>query len=217
MKLNLTVTRKVQIGYLVVILFGLVALGYALFSLHDHNRRTQELVGVQFHAFNLLRDLRQNLLAQENLESQLLILQDPQILELLERRSGDLHTLLAVMNASVLPEYLSALPGMLEEYLSRSRHLNQLFTEKNWQQAAAVAEADTAPLRGRLLEALNDLRLRHQEALSADLEELSDRSSEAYRLTLIITLIGIALTAPVTLKVILSIRRSVGALQEATR
>lgn len=217
MKLNLTVTRKVLIGYLVVILFGLIALGYALFSLHDHNRRTEELVGVQFHAFNILRDLRQNLLAQENLESQLLILQDPQILELLERRSVDLGTLLAVMNASALPDYLFSLPAMLEEYLSRSRELIRLFTEKNWQQASEIAAADTAPLRSRLLETLNDLRRRHQKTLSADLRELSDRSSEAYRLTLIITLIGIMLTAPVTLKVIFSIRRSIGALQKATR
>jgi GGDEF domain-containing protein len=46
---------------------------------------------------------------------------------------------------------------------------------------------------------------------------LSDRSSEAYRLSLIITFIGIILTVPVTLKVIGSIRRSVRTLQEATQ
>ena len=54
MKLNLTVTRKVEIGYLVVILFGMIAIGYALLSLQEHNRRTEELVGVQFHAFTIL-------------------------------------------------------------------------------------------------------------------------------------------------------------------
>ena len=217
MQLNLTITRKVVIGYLVVILFGMIAVGYALFSLHEHNRRAEELVGVQFHGFTLLRDLRQNLLAQENLESQLVILQDPQILELLERRTGDLETLLTNMNASTLPDYFSALPIMLEDYLLRSRRLNQVFAEKNWQQASAFAAAETAPLRSRLLEALNDLRPRHQEVLNADLKQLSEQSSEAYRLTLIITFIGILLTAPVTLKVIGSIRRSVRTLQEATR
>jgi len=217
MQFNLTVTRKVVIGYLVVILCGMIAVGYALFSLHEHNRRAEELVGVQFHGFTLLRDLRQNLLAQENLESQLVILQDRQILELLERRTGDLDTLLTNMNASTLPEYFSFLPTMLEDYVLRSRRLNQVFAENNWQQASAIAEAETAPLRSRLLESLNDLGPRHQDALNADLKQLSEESSEAYRLTLMITLIGILLTAPITLKVIGSIRRSVKTLQGATR
>ena len=217
MKLNLTVTRKVEIGYLVVILFGMIAIGYALLSLQEHNRRTEELVGVQFHAFTILRDLRQNLLAQENLESQLVILQDPQILELLERRTADLDTLRTSINASALPDYFSPLPPMLEDYVSRSRHLSQFFTEKNWQQASAIASAETAPLRSQLLELLNDLRPQHQNALKADLSQLSEQSRDAYRMTLIITFIGIILTAPITLKVIGSIRRSVKSLQAATR
>jgi len=217
MNLKLTVTRKVEIGYLVVILFSMIALGYALLSLYEHNRRTEELVGVQFNAFTMLRDLRQNLLAQENLENQLVILQDPQILELLERRIGDLDTLLASMNASPLPDYFSSLPPMLEDYVSRARHLDQLFSEKNWQRASEIASAETAPLRSSLLESLNDLRSQHQNSLNTDLTQLSEKSSEAYRLTLIITFIGIILTAPITLKVVGSIRRSVKSLQEATR
>ncbi len=217
MKPNLTVIRKVEIGYLVVILFGMIAVGYALLSLHEHNRRSEELVSVQFRALTLLRDLRQNLLAQENLESQLVILQDPQILELLARRTGDLDALLANMNASPLPDYFASLPAMLEDYVSRYRPLSRDFAEKNWQRAAETASTSTAPLRSQLLEFLNDLRPRHQSALNEDLKQLSEQSSEAYRLTLILTFIGIILTAPVTLTVIASIRRSVGALQKATQ
>ena len=127
MQFNLTVTRKVVIGYLVVILFGMIAVGYALFSLYQHNREAEELVGVQFHGFTLLRDLRQNLLAQENLESQLVILQDPQILELLRRRTRDLDSLLTNMKTSTLPDYFSFLPTMLENYLLRSRRNNPVF------------------------------------------------------------------------------------------
>ena len=184
MKPNLTVIRKVEIGYLVVILFGMIAVGYALLSLHEHNRRSEELVSVQFRALTLLRDLRQNLLAQENLENQLVILQDPQILELLARRTGDLDALLANMNASPLPDYFASLPAMLEDYVSRYRPLSRDFAEKNWQRAAETASTSTAPLRSQLLEFLNDLRPRHQSALNEDLKQLSEQSSEAYRLTL---------------------------------
>lgn len=217
MKSSLTITRKVEIGYLVVILFGLLAVSFALFSLHEHNARTTKLVDVQFRALTLLRDLRQNLLAHENLEGQLVILKDPKILELLERRIGDLDALLEQMNASSLPDYFASLPAMCEDYLSGARQLSRLFAERQWPQAAELASTTTAPLRSRLLEFLNDLRRQHQDALNLELTQLSEQSSAAYRWTLIITFITIIVTAPVTLKVIASIRRSVNELQKATR
>lgn len=214
---SLTITRKVEIGYLVFILFAMLAVGYALFSLHEHNSRTEKLVDVQFRALTLLRDLRQNLLAHENLEGQLVILKDPKILELLERRIGDLDTLLANMNSSPLPDYFASLPAMIEDYVSRARQLSGVFAEGKWKQAAASASSTTAPLRSQLLDSLNDLRPRHQDALNLELKQLSEQSGEAYRWTLIITFISIIVTAPVTLKVIGSIRRSVNALQQATQ
>jgi GGDEF domain-containing protein/CHASE3 domain sensor protein len=212
-----TITKKVAIGYLVIILFSLIAVGYALISLHEHNRRTEQLVGVQFRAFTLLRDLRQNLLAHENLEKQIIILRDPQLLELLERRDVDLENLLADVKASSLPDYFASLPKMIAEYATQSQHLRQVFVEKNWQRAADIASTTTAPLRGKLLGDLNDLRSQHQNALDRDLHQLSLESSKAYRLTLIITLIGIILTAPVAITVIGSIHHSIRLLQKATR
>ena len=63
-----TVTKKVIIGYLVVVVFCLVAVGFALFRLHQQTGQTEQLVNVDFRAFELIRDLQQNLLAQENIE-----------------------------------------------------------------------------------------------------------------------------------------------------
>ena len=101
-----SITRKVALGYLAVIAFSLLALGYALVCLHDHNRRTEQLVGSQFQAFNLLRDVRQNLLGQENLEKQLVILRDSKLLGLLERRSAELDSLIIELKHSDLPDYI---------------------------------------------------------------------------------------------------------------
>ena len=114
MKPYFTITRKVALGYLVIIVFSLLALGYALISLHDHNRRTEQLIGGQFQAFTMLREIRQNLLAQENLEKQLVILQDPQLLVLLERRATDLESLLVGIKTSTLPNYLTFLPASVD-------------------------------------------------------------------------------------------------------
>lgn len=217
MKPYFSVTRKVAIGYLVIVAFSLLAVGYALISLHDHNRRTEQLVGVQFRAFTLLRDVQQNLLAQENLEKQLIILRDPQLLTLLERRDADLGRTLAAVKAAPLPDYFTALPALIDEYAARSQQLQQLFADGEWDRAAASVSTATAPLRSQLLEFLTGLRSQHQTALDKDLHELSLQSSKAYRLTLILTLIGIVLSAPVALTVIANIHGSVKTLQEATR
>ena len=217
MSSSFTVTSKVALGYLVIITFSLLALGYALINLHDHNRRTEQLVGGQFHAFTLLRDIRQNLLGQENLEKQLVILRDPQLLELLERRATELDNLLADAKASPLPVSFAALPAAVDQYSSQARQLMQAFAAGDWDQAADSAAASTAPLRSQLLAELADLSTRHQSALDKALHELSQQSSRAYRLTLIISLVGILLSAPVALTVITSIHGSVKALQKATR
>ncbi|MGK2945164.1 MAG: diguanylate cyclase domain-containing protein [Desulfuromonadales bacterium] len=212
-----TVTRKVALGYLVIITFSMLALGYALISLHDHNRRTGQLVGGQFQAFTLMRDIRQNLLGQENLEKQLVILRDPQLLGLLERRAADLDNLLADVKTFHLPVYFMSLPARIDEYTSQTRLLMQIFAEGDWDRAAAMATTTTAPLRSQLFAEMTDLRAQHQSALDKGLYELSQQSNKAYRLTLIISLIGIILSAPVALTVIASIHGSVNALQKATR
>jgi GGDEF domain-containing protein/CHASE3 domain sensor protein len=212
-----TVTRKVALGYLVIIAFSLLALGYALISLHDHNRRTEQLVGGQFKTFILLRDIRQNLLSQENLEKQLVILRDPKLLGLLERRASELDGLLVDVKDSQQPDNFTSIQKKIEEYTSQARQLLQAFSKGNWDRGAKFAASITSPLRSQLLEFLADLRAQQQNILDRDLTELSQQSSKAYRLTLIISLFGILLSAPVALKVIASIHGSVKTLQKATQ
>lgn len=122
MAINFTVTGKVTLGYLVILLFSLSAISYALVNLYDHERRTEQLVGGQFTAFSLLRDLRQNLLGQEKLQKQLIILRDPQLLGLLENRSTDIGKIISEVQFPLLPEYFQPLPKTVSEYISEVRH-----------------------------------------------------------------------------------------------
>ncbi len=212
-----TVTRKVALGYLVLIAFSLLAVGYALISLHDHVRRTEHLVGGQFQAFSLLRDVRQNLLGQENLEKQLIIMRDPHLLELLDPRARNLQEILAEIKASPLPAYFTTLPESVEEYAIQTELLKQAFTQRDWEKAASISKSKTEPLRNQLLDDLTNLRAQHQTTLDEGLYLLSEQSSKAYRLTLTIALFGIILSAPAAATVIISIHRSVKALKKATR
>jgi len=212
-----TVTKKVALGYLVIITFSLLAIGYALVSLREHNRRTEQLVGGQFRTFVQLRDIRQNLLGQENLEKQLVILRDPKLVGLLERRVEELDSLLETVENSQPPFSLTPLAKSVDEYTIQSHELLNVLASGDWDRAAKLVTSSTNPLRSQLLELLADLRTQHQAALDRDMHDLSLQSSKAYRMTLIISLIGIFLSAPVALTVISSIHNSVKTLQKATR
>ncbi|MBW2476786.1 MAG: diguanylate cyclase [Deltaproteobacteria bacterium] len=212
-----SITRRVALGYLVILAFCLLAIGYALISLRAHNQRTEQLVGIQFQAFTQLRDVRQNLIAQGNLEKQIVILEDHQLLQLLQRRQNEYEGLLSDITSSPLSDYSEGLPSAMTQYLDRARQLLQAFEQKQWAHAATIANNITDPMRTQLLENLNTLRVQHQLTLDMDLHELSRQSSKAYRLTMILTLLGIILSAPVALTVIGSIHGSIRALQKATR
>ena len=212
----ISITRKVALGYLLLTIFSLLAVGYALISLHGHDRRSAQLVGGQFQAFSLLRDIRQNLQGQDALEKQLMILRDANLQVLLKKRAAELDQLLEELKTSPLPDYLRSLPVAAEEYTTQAQSLAQIIADGRWEQAAAMAANSTTPLREQLLEKLADLRARHQATLDSELADLSRHSRSAYRMTLVITLIGIALSAPAAITVIMSIHKSVRALKKAT-
>ncbi len=216
MKAYHSITRRVAIGYLVIVFFSTLAIGYALTRLHDHTKRTQQLVETQFHAFTLLRDIRQNLLAQENLEKQLLILEDTQLLDLVERRWDDFDLILATSKRTTLPEHFSPLPRALATYRQNGEILLQAFVDKNWQQARKYSKAATLQ-RNQLLDRLAKIRNIHQIAVDHDLHSLSEQSNRAFTITVLLAFAGLLLSAPVALTVIVGIHRSVKALQDGTR
>lgn len=206
-----------MLGYLVIAFFSLLAVGYTLLSLHEHNQRTEQLVGVQFRAFSLLRDIRQNLLAQENLENQIMILQDPQLLVLLERRNAELTRILAGTTEIRLPEHFADLPLRVSEYTAQADMLTEAYAAQDWERAATLEQNATSPLREQLLVFLSDLRIQHQTFLDQSLKQLTRQSGKAYRWALIISLAGILLATPVVFTVVASIQRSIRTLQAATR
>ncbi|SHI55646.1 diguanylate cyclase (GGDEF) domain-containing protein [Malonomonas rubra DSM 5091] len=215
-RLYSTVTKKVAIGYLVIVFFSLLAIGFALFRLDQQTAQAQSLVSVDFRAFELVRDLQQNLLAQDNIEKQLLILRDPALSELRINRnealSGFSHALSQPPFASLYPH----LNGRLQEYREFDDKLSDALLWQDWESALAVSKESTVPIRSHLLKLLAETRQQQQLRINEGLADLSEKSDEAYRLTLSIALVGIFLSAPVSIVVIASIRRSVNALKQAT-
>lgn len=216
-KLFATVTRKMTIGYLLIVIFSLSGIGLALQRLHLQTRRTEQLVNVEFRGFELVRDLRQNLLAQENIEKQLLILRDPALQELRTNRNEGLAQIYHAMANIPGRAIFTVLQEPLNRYRLASGQLSDALVAADWAQVQQLSAEQTTPLRSHLLEQLTELRNEQQQNINSDLSSLSTQASDAYQLTLLMTLLGIGLSAPVALTLVLTIRRSIKTLQTATR
>ncbi|MBD1401361.1 diguanylate cyclase [Pelovirga terrestris] len=217
LKLFSTVTKKVVIGYLVIVLFTVCAVGYALFQLHQQTRHTEHLVQIEFSTFELLRDLQQNLLALENIEKQLLILRDIELVGLRQNRNEELFNHVLTLEGLPVNEQSQTLLKVLEAYLQADKHLAEALQVEDWQLATTLSDRTMVPLRSQIVELLVAYRERQQRQINADLTQLSQKTSAAFRATAMLTLFGICLSAPVTITVILSIHRSVRALKSATQ
>ncbi|MBN1959189.1 MAG: diguanylate cyclase [Desulfuromonadales bacterium] len=217
LKLFSTVTKKVIVGYLVVVIFSLSAVGFALTRLHRQTLETQRLVNVDFRSFELVRDLQQNLLAQENIEKQLLILRDPALSELRMSRNGEFTRFALTLNYLADSETMKSLIKLVETYRQADSQLSEALFFEDWAKAQKISNEVTVPLRIQLLNYLAELRQQQQQTINADLEELSQNTGRAFQMTALLALIGICLSAPVSVTVILSIHRSVRALKKATQ
>jgi diguanylate cyclase (GGDEF)-like protein len=208
--------RKMAAGYLLVTVFSLVAIVYALRSLHIATARSERLVSVDFTALNDYRDLRQNLLAQESLGKQYLILRDKTILELYDRRRQEFASLWHDLDALPLPAIKQQLAPKVTVYEERSATCRAFFDQKQWKKAEACLN-QTAPLRNVLIKALDAQTVNRETILKKSMRAFSTDSRRAYRLTLMMAFIGIALSAPVSVTVIFSLHRSIKELVLATK
>lgn len=199
----LTVTRKIVLGYLLTIFFSLLALSCALQALKQQTRRTERLVTVDFQARTLVRDLRDTLLAQQNLLRQLAVLRDPALDELLQHRQQNLESQWQALQALPLD-----LPVSLVKHFAARQRTPQLEPQ--------AAESQALP-GDELLDDLALLAANLETSVDAELSALGAASSQAYRLTWWLLLAGVALSAPVALMVIFSIHRAIGSLTRATQ
>jgi GGDEF domain-containing protein len=211
-----TVTKKIIAGYLVFAFFGLVALAYALNSLHAQTRRAEQLVKGDIRALELARDLRNNLMTQERLEKQFLLLKDAALLQMLGQRheefSSDWSSLV-----SVSPESLAVFGSSAIDGEASARQQLHLLTDRKYAEAQQFAEATLAPQRDGLAERLETFVEGKTSVIEATLSDLPSESDKAFRITFLLAFFGLLCSTPVAVMVIFGMYRSLRELTRATQ
>jgi diguanylate cyclase (GGDEF)-like protein len=203
-----TLTRRIVFGYLVLALFSLSAVGYALYSLRAQVERSDRLVQVDIRTQNLLGQLRSGLLGEERLTRQYLILQQPDLLLPLEERLAEFQTTchtLASLNPPQNPDpFLTA----TKSYVAAIE--NFLVLNHGEPNTTGIKEAaeNLAAYRTNLLDHIDRALAITARQVDRTLQSLGTESLHAYQITLILVVCGLLLATAVGVSLLLHIQRS---------
>lgn len=216
MPARFSVTTKISAGYLVLALFSMVALAYALTSLHSQTRRAEQLVKRDIRALDLARDLQNNLLAQERIEQQFLLLEDEALLEMLGQRHEEFSSTWAALAAAASSESMTPLEPLVIAAEKGGEQELLFLTGWKYDDARQFAAETLDPRRAMLADRLEAFTAEKTAVIEATLNELPTASAKAYRITFLLAFLGLLFSAPVAVLVIFGIYRSLGALTRAT-
>ncbi len=216
-KPGLTVTHRIVLGYLLVALFCTVAVVFSLTALNQQTRQTEHLIFGDVSAMSLVRSMGQTLLAQQRLEKQFLLLRDPALEQMQERRDGEFRTLWQKLEGLPLPHPLPyALVDKGTAYLNALNKRSE-FSATSMGPPAQGLDLDLAPQRTALLEQLELFTQERQSQIDRALTALPKHSGRAFKMTLLLTVIGIGIGSAVAVSVSIYIHRSVSSLVQTTQ
>ena len=214
--IRITLTGKITFTYLLLVFFSLIASSYALNSLHKQTTVSRELVNIDIRAAALARDLQSELRTQERLAGQLTIRSNQEVLDLLKEKISA-----GKPNQNV---FLSLIPAEQQQYFStlfsqQSESGDKfLLTLQNQKKAAEIFFKETLrPRQHATLDALKEFRNTQQEKIDRSLDQFSHDSDNAFQVTMILLLLGLTLSTPVGISVILQMHRSLRRLTNATQ
>jgi GGDEF domain-containing protein/CHASE3 domain sensor protein len=107
--------------------------------------------------------------------------------------------------------------GLVAEFRRAGNRSRALLEEERWDGAQQLSREALSPTRDRLLGQIEQFLSRKDEDLNETLNALSRDSDRAYRVTLALVFLGIALAGLVASRLIFNLHRAVGTLARATR
>jgi GGDEF domain-containing protein/CHASE3 domain sensor protein len=215
--IRLTVSQKITAGYLLIIIFCLGAIIYALTALSRLTAYSEQLVTNEFRALGLARDLSGSMLDQERLEKQILILRDSSMVPLLDKRHEESSAIMGQLSGIPLSCRFDYVEKTFVAFDEGHKEARALLEKKNWAEAELFSRDVVAPRRERLFKVMEMFRTGQETLMDENLQDFTLQSSEAYRLTLALAFAGIGFAALVATGIILKIHRSGARLTRATK
>ena len=204
---KLSLIQKIGLGYAAMALFTTAALLFSSLSLYRMNRTAREIAGNDLPAINALIKLRSSLQAQQGFAGRYAILKDPAFLELFRQREKESLENLAVLRSAQPAHDMELLQGSYVRF------------QADAQAVFGGAPGATKKLRtsaGSVLDSVDRLYTRRQEALQAVVQQADHQRAEAIRRSALISCAGFLLAIGVAPFVTYRTFGAIRKLQRAT-
>jgi diguanylate cyclase (GGDEF)-like protein len=214
-QIRITVTGKITATYLLLAFFSLIAIGYALTSLHTQTTVSRNLVNTDIRAATLARDLQLEIKRHERLADLISIRQNKEALDLLSEKIETSSLKQKTFLKKLPKEQLTQFDALFSQYMKDGNLFLEMLRGEN-KSSDAFFKKTLRPRQQNLIDELKNFQDSQQEKIDHALDQLSNDSDRAYRVTMILLLIGLFLSIPVGVSVILQMHRSLRKLTDAT-
>ncbi len=214
--IRITLTGKITATYLLLVFFSLIASGYALNSLHKQTTVSRDLVNIDIRAAELARDLQAELRSQERLAGQLTIRPNKKALDLLKEKLSHNEPKQTSFLTIISAEQQQDFSALFSQYKASSDEFLQILQNRK-NATTGFYKKSLRPRQHAALDALKDFRNKQQIKIDRSLDQFSKDSDTAFQVTMTLLLLGLALSTPVGISVILQMHRSLRKLTDATQ
>jgi diguanylate cyclase (GGDEF)-like protein len=211
-----SVSQKISLGYLLVSLFSLAAVIFALGALNKQTDISRHLVRVDFRSLILSQNLSRNLLAQERLEKQAVVLKDPALVELYAQRREEFTDFWKSLTSLPLGKQIITVQNPARRFQDISGEMQTLLQKQQWEEAEKFSREMLSPLRNSTLEQFRTLQSSLEKTLDATLQKLPKQSIHAYQTTLVLFFLGLLLASLVAGGLLYKFNRALQLLTSAT-
>ncbi len=218
--MNLSIGRKLLLGYLCMALLTVLSCVYAVVSLQKLNLVAKDITKQNFATVEIAKSMMDTLLAQENAEKKYLILKDPSLEQIYWLRSSEfessLESLRKLSTGRNDDQILANLTLLANRYSNFFNREISLIKVKRFKEAMAVSDSDSKVAIEQIAMQLKDIQRYHENAISYKMSVISDQSSNAALMTLGIGLLSLVFGITLALLITSHISKPLQQLQKAT-
>jgi len=218
--MNLTIRRKLLLGYFAMAFLTVLASLYAVVSLGRLSDQANTIINEDVPVVETAKGLAETLLAQESAEKKYLILKDPQFAEIFGSLSREFNTGLELMGKShsVTMTKRVALIGLLHrQYGDLFQKEIALVQADQVDQARLLSEQEGKPILDQIASTLRDCQKRGERDVEARMNMINEQGLRASRITILLSAISLAGGLLVALFITYNISIPLRKLERATK
>jgi GGDEF domain-containing protein/CHASE3 domain sensor protein len=216
---RLDIASKLLLGYLVLVVATIIIAIYALISLQRLNSLNSSIVKVDVPVQDSANKMLEAIIAQDTYERRYLILNDPSIRNLSEKRADEFRQLYsAIKNLPHTQQFpLAEIGALYQEYDNLTAKQHRLIKAERRNEASRLSNGPLKKTAEHIIDKLRSMEMSARQAQQSKMQRISFTGKVSFFVIAVLSLLGILLGIIGSLVVTNHISSSLTELQVATQ